>query len=73
MKKFFRLLRIRYWDRIERYRGWRDIFVKSGWEPKQAREQALRQSAWYDPATGRSVEMILDLEGLIKRAEKHDR
>ena len=73
MKKFFRLLRIRYWDRIELYRGWRDIFVKSGWEPKQAREQARRQSAWYGPATGRSVEMILDLEGLIKRAEKHDR
>lgn len=69
MKKFFRRMRIRYWDRIERYRGWRDIFVRSGWPLESARKQAWRQSAWYDPATGRSIKLIENLYGLSNHKE----
>ena len=64
MPKFIRRLRVRYWDRFARYRQWRDIFVKAGWSDESARQQAWRQSAWYDPATGRSIKLIENLQGL---------
>lgn len=64
--RWARRMRIRYWKRFERYRGWRDIFVRAGWDEKTAKKQAWRQSAWYDPATGRSIEMIESLHGLRK-------
>lgn len=53
---------IRYWLRFRRYRGWRDIFIQAGWDPKAARQQAWRQSRWYDPRTGRSVLLMESLE-----------
>jgi hypothetical protein len=70
MKRFFKILRIRYWDRLDRYRKWKEIFRKSGWNDRLAHQQAFRQSAWYDPDTGRSVEMILDLQGLLTNKER---
>jgi len=61
MKRFFLLIKIRYIDRIARYRTWRKSFLKSGWDKKFSRSQAWRQSAWYDPDTGRSVRLIEEL------------
>lgn len=68
--RWIRRMRIRYWKRFERYRGWRDIFIRAGWDTKAAKQQAWRQSAWYDPATGRSIEMIENLDGL-RDYQKH--
>jgi hypothetical protein len=58
MKKFLRIIRIRYWERWGRYRGWLRVFEESKLTGSEWRQQAWRQSAWYEPRTGRSVEYL---------------
>lgn len=58
MRAFFGMIYIRYIDRFRRYREWKKIYLKNKWDLKLARAQAWRESAWYDPTTGRSVELM---------------
>ena len=64
-----RIFRIRYWQRFQRFRQWQKIFLDSGWDKIAARQQAWRQSAWYDPRTGRSISLI---ESLERHRKAHD-
>lgn len=61
MKRLLLIVKIRYWDRISRYLRWKKLFLSSGWDKKFSHQQAWRQSAWYDPVTGRSVHLIENL------------
>jgi hypothetical protein len=38
--------------------------LRAGWPLESARKQAWRQSAWYDPVTGRSIKLIESLNGV---------
>jgi hypothetical protein len=56
--KLYRILRFRYWERWRRYKNWLQVFEESKLTGPEWRRQAWRQSAWYEPRTGRSVEYL---------------
>lgn len=60
LRKIQRLITVKYIHRWRRYRAWIEVFAESRLTGPDWRRQAWRQSAWYEPRTGRSVEYLVE-------------
>lgn len=63
MLKYWHKIRVRYIQRWSRYQGWLAVFQESKLIGPEWKRQAWRQSAWYEPKTGRSVEFLEQFAG----------